>query len=107
MEIMYFGVWCRPFVEYWDIAAPNSETHTQMLSAKLTFTEQCSTANHHLIVSLATNVFTDLLIITIPLPLFYKCQLPLKKKFVLLGLFVLGVFTVCLYSLGPLVRCNR
>ncbi|KAH8732733.1 hypothetical protein GQ44DRAFT_765814 [Phaeosphaeriaceae sp. PMI808] len=79
MEILYFAVWCRPFVEYW--AVPTNS-------------EQCSAATNHLITNAIFNISSDLIIISIPLPLLFKVRLPTKNKVVLLSVFLIGAFTI-------------
>ncbi|KAI0533854.1 hypothetical protein GGR58DRAFT_93095 [Xylaria digitata] len=79
MEILYFGVWCRPFSEYWAVP-PNSI--------------QCSAATNHLITNAVFNISSDLFIILIPLPVFLQINIAKKKKVVLCGVFALGFFTI-------------
>ncbi|KAF2967503.1 hypothetical protein GQX73_g6070 [Xylaria multiplex] len=79
MEILYFGVWCRPFSEYWAVP-PNSI--------------QCSAATNHLITNAVFNISSDLFIILIPLPVFLQINIAKKKKIVLCGVFALGFFTI-------------
>ncbi|KAM0425359.1 hypothetical protein ACHAPT_009416 [Fusarium lateritium] len=79
MEILYLGVWCRPFNEYWAVPPKNT---------------QCSAATNHLIVNTVLNISSDVMIILIPMPIFLKSQLPLKRKIVLCAVFALGAFTV-------------
>jgi hypothetical protein len=79
MEILYLGVWCRPFTEYW--AVPPKTT-------------QCSAATNHLITNAVLNISSDLMIIAIPFPLLFKVKLPKKNKAILLGVFLIGTFTV-------------
>ncbi|CAI6340185.1 unnamed protein product [Periconia digitata] len=79
MEILYFGVWCRPFNQYWAIV-PNSS--------------QCSAATNHLITNAVLNISSDLMIIAIPMPLLFKVKLPLKNKLILCGIFLIGTFNI-------------
>ncbi|KIW89703.1 uncharacterized protein Z519_09859 [Cladophialophora bantiana CBS 173.52] len=79
MEICYFAVWCRPFHDYWQTPTNNV---------------QCTTALHHLIMNLVFNLSSDILILSIPLPLFVKAHLELKKKILLVFPFSLGLFTM-------------
>ena len=78
MEILYLGVWCRPFNQYW--AVPTSK--------------QCSAASNHLITNAVLNISSDVMIIAIPMPLLFKVQLPRKNKAVLIGIFLVGAFNV-------------
>ena len=68
MEILYFGYWCRPFHDYWQ--TPTSNT-------------QCTTALHHLILNLAFNMSSDLMIMSIPIPMILKAHMDLKRKILL------------------------
>ncbi|KAG6031269.1 hypothetical protein E4U41_007642 [Claviceps citrina] len=79
MEILYLGVWCRPFDQYWAVP-PNSI--------------QCSAATNHLITNAVLNISSDIMIILIPIPIFIQSRLALKKKLILVGVFALGIFTI-------------
>lgn len=79
MISLYYGYWCRPFKAFWETPTPNI---------------QCATQIHHLIVNLTFNLTSDLMIIFIPLPLFIKAHLDLKKKLLLVFPFSLGFFTM-------------
>lgn len=79
MMSLYYGYWCRPFRAFWETPTPNI---------------QCATQTHHLTVNLVFNLTSDLLIIFIPLPMFIKAHLELKKKLLLIFPFSLGFFTM-------------
>ncbi|KAB8079686.1 hypothetical protein BDV29DRAFT_187020 [Aspergillus leporis] len=79
IEILFFGAWCHPFSAYWSMPPKNI---------------QCSVYRSHLILSLALNVATDLMIMCIPLPLLIKAKLSLSKKITLCAVFSLGVFVI-------------
>ncbi|GAW13491.1 hypothetical protein ANO14919_028770 [Xylariales sp. No.14919] len=79
MEVLYFGVWCRPFSEYWAVPPNNI---------------QCSAATHHLITNAVFNISSDLFIILIPMPVFLQINIATRKKVVLCGVFALGLFTI-------------
>lgn len=79
MISLYYGYWCRPFRGFWETPTPDI---------------QCATQIHHLIVNLTFNLTSDLMIIFIPLPLFIKAHLDLKKKLLLVFPFSLGFFTM-------------
>lgn len=79
MEILYFAVWCRPFYEYWKTPTDNA---------------QCNTALHHLITNLVFNLTSDVLILSIPLPLFLRAHLEFRRKLLLVFPFSLGIFTM-------------
>lgn len=76
---LYYGFWCRPFSAFWQTPTPNI---------------QCATQTHHLIVNLVFNLTSDLIIIFIPLPMFIKAHLEMKKKLLLIFPFSLGFFTM-------------
>lgn len=79
MFILYFGVWCRPFHDYWQVPTNNT---------------QCTTALNHLITNLSFNLSSDLMIMAIPLPLLLRQRLPWKKKLLMAFPFSLGFFTM-------------
>jgi hypothetical protein len=96
MEILYLGVWCRPFTQYWAVPPENSMSSLMFNWTVLTLTAQCSAATNHLITNAVINITSDIMIILIPMPIFLKSQLPLKRKVVLIAVFALGAFTVSL-----------
>lgn len=79
MFILYFGVWCRPFSDYWAVPTDNV---------------QCTTALNHLITNLVFNLSSDVMIIAIPLPLLMKQHLATKKKLLMIFPFTLGFFSM-------------
>ncbi|KAE8154053.1 hypothetical protein BDV25DRAFT_136198 [Aspergillus avenaceus] len=85
LETLYFGVWCRPFSNYWAVPTPN---------------DQCSTAMNHLILTMAFNVSSDVLMICIPLPLLIRASLPLRSKLTLIGVFSMGTFIILCATLS-------
>jgi hypothetical protein len=85
METLYFGVWCRPFPQYFAVP-PNSK--------------QCSAATNHLITNAVFNISSDLIILSIPLPLLFKVRLPKKNKTILLVIFLIGAFTIVAAALN-------
>ncbi|KAK6193537.1 hypothetical protein LQW54_012372 [Pestalotiopsis sp. IQ-011] len=89
MEILYLAVWCRPFTEYW--AVPTSNI-------------QCSAATNHLITNAVLNITSDVMIILIPMPVFLAVKLPIKRKAILVGVFALGIFTVCIVNCFVIVE---
>jgi len=92
MEILYLGVWCRPFTEYW--AVPPRTT-------------QCSAATNHLITNAVFNISSDIMIIIIPLPIFLKSTLSPKRKAVLCGVFAVGTFTIVSAVLNKYYSFNQ
>lgn len=79
MEILYFGVWCRPFHNYWALPTPNP---------------QCDAATNHLITNAVLNISSDLIMLCIAFTLFGRSRLPLNRKAILCGIFSLGVFVI-------------
>lgn len=83
MEICYFGVWCRPFNQYW--AVSSSDNWDWMSSNEVhqvpTDNIQCSAAIHHLIMNAVFNVTSDLMMLCIPLPLLIASKIPRKKYY--------------------------
>lgn len=79
MFILYFGVWCRPFHDYWAVPTDNV---------------QCTTALNHLITNLVFNLSSDVMIMAIPLPLLMKQHLAVKKKLLMIFPFTLGFFSM-------------
>lgn len=61
MEILYFGVWCRPFHEYWAVPTNSS---------------QCDAATNHLITNAVFNLSSDCIMLAIGLPMFLRMKLP-------------------------------
>jgi len=61
MEIFYFGVWCRPFYEYWQVSTSNV---------------QCTAATNHLVTNAVFNLSSDCIMLAIGLPMFLRMQLP-------------------------------
>ena len=79
MEVFYFGVWCRPFHNYWAVPTPNT---------------QCDAATDHLITNATFNISSDLIMLAVGLPMFLRMQLAWKKKGPVIGIFSLGLFVV-------------
>ncbi|KAK7421157.1 hypothetical protein QQZ08_010087 [Neonectria magnoliae] len=92
MEILYLGVWCRPFHNYWAVPTPSI---------------QCSAATNHLITNAVLNISSDIMIIAIPMPIFLKSQLPTKRKAVLVAVFALGAFTILSAILNKFYSFNE
>lgn len=79
MEILYFGVWCRPFDNYWALPTPNP---------------QCDAATNHLITNATLNISSDLIMLGIAFTLFARSHLPWNRKAILCGIFSLGIFVI-------------
>ena len=97
MEILYFGVWCRPFREFWK--TPTAKSSSPALSPKelkllTVLTVQCATQTHHLLTNLVFNLSSDLLILSIPLPLLLRSSLSLNRKIILIFVFSLAFFVM-------------
>jgi hypothetical protein len=91
MEILYFGVWCRPFNMYW--AVPS--------------TTQCTAATNHLITNAVFNISSDAMILAVALPMFIKTRLPLRKKIAIVGIFSLGTFVIICAILNKVYSFNQ
>ncbi|KAK4988687.1 hypothetical protein LTR50_003766 [Elasticomyces elasticus] len=79
MEIFYLGIWCRPFTEYWAVPTLNI---------------QCSAAINHLITNAVFNLSSDVILLSIALPMFVRSKLPTRKKVALICIFGLGFFVL-------------
>ncbi|KAF2712974.1 hypothetical protein K504DRAFT_423216 [Pleomassaria siparia CBS 279.74] len=79
MVALWF-VWCRPFHLYWHVPAVDDLN--------------CSAETNHMITNAVFNISTDILIISLPMPVLYQSQLPLKRKLTLAAVFALGSFTI-------------
>jgi hypothetical protein len=79
MEILYLGVWCRPFHNYWAMPTPNI---------------QCSTATNHLITNAVFNLSSDIAMLVIGFSLFIRSKLPWSRKLILCCIFSLGIFVI-------------
>jgi hypothetical protein len=80
MEILYLGVWCRPFHDYWAVPTPNGMFSKPLVECSTdTCKVQCSAALHHLIVNACLNISSDLLMLSVPLPLLITSKLPRTK----------------------------
>jgi hypothetical protein len=85
MEILFFGVWCRPFHNYWSVPVANP---------------QCSTYHDHLIVNTVFNISSDLMMLCIPLPILIRAKLPFQKKVILCVVFSMGFFVIICAALS-------
>jgi len=79
-EILYLGVWCRPFNQYWAVSPDNS---------------QCNRHTNHRIVNFVFNLSTDIAMMSFALTVFVvQSMLPLKRKLVLTIPFGMGIFVI-------------
>lgn len=79
IQITYYGVYCRPFSQYWAMPVHNI---------------QCATYQYYSITNLVFNISSDILILAAPMPLVFKLQVSLRRRLILLGVFSLGVFVI-------------
>lgn len=70
--------------------------HHGFANPYVTLPVQCSAATNHLITNAVLNITSDVMIILIPMPVFLAVKLPIKRKAILVGVFALGIFTVCI-----------
>ncbi|KAL2866066.1 uncharacterized protein BJX67DRAFT_147787 [Aspergillus lucknowensis] len=79
IEITYFGVYCRPFSQYWAVPVDNP---------------QCATYQHYSITQAVFNISSDSLMLVVPVTLLRDTQMPMRKKLLLMGVLGLGVFVI-------------
>ncbi|KAJ5550834.1 hypothetical protein N7535_001227 [Penicillium sp. DV-2018c] len=79
IEVTYYGVYCRPFSQYWAMPVTNM---------------QCATYQHYSITQAVFNISSDAVMFAIPIPLLIKAQLKRRRKVVLIGVMSLGLFTI-------------
>jgi hypothetical protein len=72
----------------------------------LTRVEQCSAATNHLITNAVFNISSDLIILSIPLPLLFRVRLPKKNKAILFSVFLIGAFTYVILTSFNLSATN-
>lgn len=77
--VTYYGVWCRPFQQYWAMPVKNM---------------QCATYQHYSITQAVFNISSDAVMFAIPIPLLIRAQLKRRRKAVLLCVMSLGLFTI-------------
>jgi hypothetical protein len=79
IEVTYYGVYCRPFSQYWAMPVSNM---------------QCATYQNYSITQAVFNISSDAVMFAIPIPLLIKAQLKRRRKVVLIGVMSLGLFTI-------------
>jgi hypothetical protein len=96
MEVLYLGVWCRPFHNYWSVNYhPLLVLRTDVKPRAVpTPNPQCDTAVNHLITNAVFNISSDVLMLALGVPMFIRIQIPLSKKIPLVGIFSLGIFVI-------------
>jgi hypothetical protein len=77
--VTYYGVYCRPFSQYW--AMPVKDL-------------QCATYQNYSITQAVFNISSDAAMLAIPVPLLIKAQMQMRKKLLLICIMSLGVFTI-------------
>jgi hypothetical protein len=77
--VTYYGVYCRPFSQYWAMPVQNM---------------QCATYQRYSITQAVFNISSDAMMFAVPIPLLVKAQLKRRRKILLLGVMSLGLFTI-------------
>lgn len=77
--VTYYAVYCRPFSQYWAMPVENM---------------QCATYQRYSITQAVFNISSDAVMFAIPIPLIVKAQLRQTRKFLLIGVMSLGLFTI-------------
>lgn len=77
--VTFYGVYCRPFSQYWAMPVQNM---------------QCATYQHYSITQAVFNISSDAMMFAVPIPLLVKAQLKRRRKVLLLGVMSLGLFTI-------------
>ncbi|GFF65798.1 hypothetical protein IFM47457_01162 [Aspergillus lentulus] len=77
--VTYYGVYCRPFSQYW--AMPVKDL-------------QCATYQNYSITQAVFNISSDAAMLAVPVPLLIKAQMKMRKKLLLICIMSLGVFTI-------------
>jgi hypothetical protein len=79
IQVCYYAILCTPFRQYYALPVVNSE---------------CATYTNYSKIQMVFNISSDLFIIILPVSILWRSKLPMKRKFVLMGLFSLGLFTI-------------
>lgn len=79
ITITYYGVYCRPFEQYW--AMPVRDM-------------QCATYQHYSITQAVFNISSDAAMLAIPVPLLMKAQMKPMRRVLLFCVMSLGIFTI-------------
>lgn len=77
--VTYYGVYCRPFSQYWAMPVENM---------------QCATYQYYSITQAVFNISSDAMMFAVPIPLLVKAQLKRRRKVLLVGVMSLGLFTI-------------
>ncbi|KAE8380952.1 hypothetical protein BDV26DRAFT_289855 [Aspergillus bertholletiae] len=77
--VTYYAVYCRPFQQYWQLPVENM---------------QCATYQHYSITQAVFNISSDAAMLVVPVPLLMKTQLKARRRFILVCIMSLGVFTI-------------
>ena len=116
--VLFLSAWCRPIEQYWAVPPSNCKLYCPFVN--LSFLVLCNHSRpmmswllaffwnsavciyyHHLITDAVFNISSDLMMLFLPLPLLIKAKLPLRRKFILSGVFSLGVFVVWIIPCQP------
>ena len=90
---------CRPFHGYWGMPPPKGTT-LPAPSAKFMFlthktpAEDCTTFKTYAIINALFNISSDVIMLSIPLPMLFKSRLPFKQKAAVLSIFAMGLFVI-------------
>lgn len=79
IEITYYGVYCRPFSQYWAMPVEN---------------EQCATYRNYSITQAVFNISSDAAMLVVPIPVLAKAQLNRRKTLLLGCVMSLGLFVI-------------
>jgi hypothetical protein len=108
MELLFFVGWCRPFHDYFVFEPANSESTAQRDGLKREvadiLTAQCVLYRNHYITSLTFNVFTDILILLIPLPLIFGYSHEFELKYAWRIKAIIGIILLLgCYGIGAAI----
>jgi len=83
---------CTPFNHYWIVVPnPGQSTHQEYETPQVTLgIGACSKGISQLIIFSTLNIFTDLILIILPLPQLLRVKRPLMEKIRLVALFTVG-----------------
>ena len=110
--VLLLGVLCRPLDQYWSLTQKNCKysnslrIHPRSTRSYIS-TVECLTYRSYFITDLSLNVSSDLFTIAVPWSFLANLRLERSKKYLLVGVFSLGIFVIisaCLtkyYSLTP------
>ena len=119
IQVLYLGVWCVPFSDYWALPVPEDKcmlhyfiwspfhpfyllpsTLGSQFANITSFTEQCQTYTHHMVVTSVFHLSSDLMMMMIPIPIVWTARLPLRRKIPLVAVFGLGLANIVVAALN-------